>query len=182
MVKSWPRLLKCLLRPAWSCVLSPLVCQLEQKLLKTAKEKMEQLSRAFICRKSLSYWALPVAAEVWNCVLLFYNISGQSFTGARRKCTEDNSSCSSIMATDRTSNRLTYRYCDHCSREGENNFWLHLPHNICMIHWWPTIWFCVVLYFNVSLKRLNLKTKRMEFELFSSKGMFLSADIRSIFF
>lgn len=27
--------------------------QLEQKLLKTAKEKMEQLSRAFISRKSL---------------------------------------------------------------------------------------------------------------------------------
>lgn len=28
--------------------------QLEQKLLKTAKEKMEQLSRAFICRKCLT--------------------------------------------------------------------------------------------------------------------------------
>lgn len=134
------------------------------------------LSHTELC---LSVWR---SAEEWNCVHLFNNISGQAFTGARRKCTEDNSSCSSIMATDQTSNRLTYIYCDHCSREGENNFWLHLPHNICMIHWWPTIWFCVVLYFNVSLKRLNLKTKRMEFELFSSKGMFLSADIRSIFF
>lgn len=134
IVKSWPQLPKRFLRPAWSCVLSPLVCQLEQKLLKTAKEKMEQLSRAFICRKSLSYWALPVGVKDLqrNGIVCSYSTIylGSHFLGARQTSTEDNRSSNPIMVTDQTSNRLTCRYCDHCSMEGENNFWLNLPHNI----------------------------------------------------
>lgn len=42
-------------------VLSLSVGQLEQKLMKTAKEKMEQLSRAFISRESLNFACLDPA-------------------------------------------------------------------------------------------------------------------------